>query len=95
MKRAPGTGKESLKKINFGYAYTNGFYVLAEGFDIFRLRPIGHWREDKSIRQFFLYENNFCWMEVWELNPERIGLISLKASATWWRTILALGLHDW
>jgi hypothetical protein len=26
--------------------------------------------EDETIRQFALYEKNFGWMVVWELNPE-------------------------
>jgi hypothetical protein len=31
-----GTGKTSLKDINLGYTYANGFVVLAEGLDKFK-----------------------------------------------------------
>jgi hypothetical protein len=27
-------------------------------------------REDEPVRQFVLYEKNFGWMDIWELNPE-------------------------
>jgi hypothetical protein len=35
------------------------------------------------IRQLVLHERNFGWMDVWELNPERLGSLWLMASATW------------
>jgi hypothetical protein len=41
------------------------------------------------IRQLVLYENNFGWMDVCELNPEELGLLWLMASATWGEIILA------
>jgi hypothetical protein len=35
------------------------------------------------IRQLVLYERNFGCMDVWELNPERLGSLWLMVSATW------------
>jgi hypothetical protein len=29
--------------------------------------------EDETVREFALYEDNFGWMDVWELNPEGVG----------------------
>jgi hypothetical protein len=34
-------------------------------------------------------------MDVWELNPEGLGSLWLRTSATWGGIILAYGLHDW
>jgi hypothetical protein len=36
-----------------------------------------------SIRQLVLYERNFGWMDVWDLNPQVLGSLWLMASATW------------
>jgi hypothetical protein len=38
---------------------------------------------------------NFSWMDVWELNPEVLGLLWLMASATWGKITLTEDLHDW
>jgi hypothetical protein len=35
---------------------------------------------DDPIRQSVLYENNFGWMDVWELNQKGLGSLWLKAS---------------
>jgi hypothetical protein len=50
--------------------------------------------DDDPIRQPVLYEKNFGWMHVWELNPEGLGSLWLMASVTWGEIILADGLHD-
>jgi hypothetical protein len=50
-----------------------GFIFLAEGVDVLLLV------EDDPIRKFVLCENNFGWMDAWELNPERMGSLWLKA----------------
>jgi len=39
-KRIAGTGKQSLMNSNWRYTYANGFVVLAEGLDMFRLGAI-------------------------------------------------------
>jgi hypothetical protein len=53
-----------------------------------------YWWEDDPIRQLVLCENNLGSMDVWELNPE--GMVSLSLKATWGGggIILAEGLHD-
>jgi hypothetical protein len=38
---------------------------------------------DYTIRKLVLYEKNFGWMNVWELNPEVLGSLWLMASQTW------------
>jgi hypothetical protein len=37
---------------------------------------------DYPIRQRFLYEMDFGWMALWDLNPEVLGSLWLMASAT-------------
>jgi hypothetical protein len=57
-----------------GDAYTLMGFVLAEGLDVLVLIDIaagGNFPSDN--RQFVLYEDNFSWMDVWGLNPERLG----------------------
>jgi hypothetical protein len=47
--------------------------------------------------QFVLCEKNFGWMDVWELNPEGLESLRLKAFGTFWGGgggILAEGLPD-
>jgi hypothetical protein len=51
--------KKNRRYNKWGYAYANGFVVLAEGL------------EYGPVRQLVLYEKNFGWLDVWELNPER------------------------
>jgi hypothetical protein len=41
-----------------------------------------YWWEDDAIRQFVLCEMDFGWMNVLEFNPEGLGSLWLKASAT-------------
>jgi hypothetical protein len=41
--------------------------VLVEGLGMFRLRVIA---AGGKVNPYVLYENNFCWVEVWELIPE-------------------------
>jgi hypothetical protein len=45
--------------------------------------------------QFVLFKKNSGWMDVWELKPERLQLLWLKASATWRRITFAKDLHNW
>jgi hypothetical protein len=45
--------------------------------------------------QFSLCETNFGCMDIWEINPEGLGLFWMKASATYGEIILTEGLHDW
>jgi hypothetical protein len=40
MTRIAGTGKQSLMKSNWRFAYANGFVVLAEGLYMFRLGAV-------------------------------------------------------
>jgi hypothetical protein len=40
MKRTAGFRRGTLSTVNCGYSYTNGFVVLAEHLDMFRLGPI-------------------------------------------------------
>jgi hypothetical protein len=37
--------------------------------------------EDEPVREFVLYEDNFGWMDVWELNPEGVGSIRMTPFA--------------
>jgi hypothetical protein len=30
-------------------------------------------QESEPIRQFVIYKKDFGWMDVWELNPERLN----------------------
>jgi hypothetical protein len=55
---------------NWGFAYTNGVVVLAEGFDVFRPGVITTgW--NMNCQTVCPYENTFFfWMYVWEFNPE-------------------------
>jgi hypothetical protein len=49
-------------------------------------RGYGHWLEDEPVRQFVLYEKNFSWMDVWELNPkiwDRFVWRPLRRSIAW------------
>jgi hypothetical protein len=36
------------------------------------------WWEDVPFGQLVLYEKNFGWMDVWELNPEWLGSLWLR-----------------
>jgi hypothetical protein len=38
---------------------------------------------DYPIRQLVLYEKDFGWITLWELNPQVLGSLWLIASATW------------
>jgi hypothetical protein len=58
------------------------------GFGIFKLGASGTGGDDPN-RQLVLYERNFGWMDVWELNPEGLGSFWLTASATWGGITLA------
>jgi hypothetical protein len=39
--------------------------------------------EDTPTRQLVLYENDFGWMALWEMNPEVLGTLWLMAFAIW------------
>jgi hypothetical protein len=39
--------------------------------------------DDDTIRQIVIYENDFGWIDFWELNPEVLGSLWLIAFATW------------
>jgi hypothetical protein len=58
---------------NWRYAYANGFNVLAEGLDMFRLGVIASGKNMNLSGNFVFYEKDFGWMDVWELNPEGCG----------------------
>jgi hypothetical protein len=62
--------KRNRRYNKWGYAYANGFVVLAEGLDMFRLVLLTL-AGIRTVRQFVLYEKNFGWLDDLELNPER------------------------
>jgi hypothetical protein len=68
-------------------------FVVAESLDFFKQAAIAT-GGDYPIRQLVLYEKNFDWMALWELNPEMLGSLWLMASAAWGEVTLAEGLHD-
>jgi hypothetical protein len=57
----------------------------------------GHWlwREYGPVRQVVLYEKNFGWLDVWELNSERWDRYGWGPERLWGGIIWAEGLHDW
>jgi hypothetical protein len=63
--------KRNRRYNKWGYAYADGFVVLAEGLDMFRLELLTLAGIRTRQGQFVLYEKNFGWLDVWELNPER------------------------
>jgi hypothetical protein len=52
---------------SWGRAYANGFVVLVERLDVFRLGTIAS--GDKIIP----LQIKISWMDVWECNPEGLG----------------------
>jgi hypothetical protein len=52
--------KRNRRYNKWGYAYANGFVVLTEGLDMFRLGLLTL----AGVRQFVLYEKNFSWLDV-------------------------------
>jgi hypothetical protein len=66
----------ALKLYNGGVLTLTGFLSWRKALT-FQTRGYCYWWEDNPIRQFVLFEKDFGWTYVWELNPE-----GLKASAT-------------
>jgi hypothetical protein len=85
--------ENSLKNYKWGHAYVMG---LLSWLRALTCSTMGYcyWWEDEPVRQFVHHKNNFGWMDVWELNPEGMGLLCLKASVTWEEVILVESLHD-
>jgi hypothetical protein len=46
------------------------------------------------IRQAICPLRKELWVDVWDFNPDVLGSLLLKASATWGAIILAEGRHD-
>jgi hypothetical protein len=51
--------------------------------------------KDDTIRKKVLRVKCFGCVDIWELNPERLASLCLKASETVGVTIFAQNLHDW
>jgi hypothetical protein len=63
-----------------GCAYTSGIFVMAEGPD-FSKQGLFLLVGDYLIRQLVLYEKDFGWMAVWELNLEVLESLWLMMAA--------------
>jgi hypothetical protein len=59
-----------------------------------QIRGCCHWREDESIKQFVLFENNFGLMDVWELNPQRIWPLWFRLLRFWKGGLFWLRVYD-
>jgi hypothetical protein len=49
----------------------------------FETRDIAASVGDCPIRELVLYQKDFGWMAFWELNPEALGSLWLKAFGIW------------
>jgi hypothetical protein len=75
-------------------AYVNGFVVLAEGLDVFRLRAIA--TGGRGSHQAICPLKKELWLDgCLRVEPRKLGSLWLKASVTSGRIILVEGLHDW
>jgi hypothetical protein len=86
--------KRNRRYNKWGYAYANGFVVLAGGLDMFRLGLLtlaGIW-----TRQAICPLQNELWLPgCLGVEPREMGSLWLRARASLWGIILAEGLHDW
>jgi hypothetical protein len=64
-------------------AYADGFVILVDGRDMFRLKAIAVWLENYPISQFVRCKKDLGWTNVWELNPNEVESLRLKASVSW------------
>jgi hypothetical protein len=68
-----------IKTITGGVLTLTGFLSLRKTFSNKGLLVL----VDYPFRQLVLYEKDFGWMALWELNPEVLGSLWPMASATW------------
>jgi hypothetical protein len=78
----------------WGYAYANGFVVLADGLDMFRLGLLT--LAGIRTRQAICPLRKELWLAgCLGVEPRGMGSLWLRARASLWGIILAEGLHDW
>jgi hypothetical protein len=86
--------KRNRRYNKWGYACANGFVVLAEGLDMFRLGLLT--LAGIRTRQAICPLRKELWLAgCLRVEPREMGSLWLRAWATFWGIILAEGLHDW
>jgi hypothetical protein len=90
MKRTAGFRRGTLSTVSCGYSYTNGFVVLAEHLDMFRLGPIATGGKVKPSDNLTLTKRTLV-----EYSRDDITLFDGLCGWGGGGVNLADGFHDW
>jgi hypothetical protein len=85
--------KRNRRYNKWGYAYANGFVVLAEGLDMFRLGLLT--LEGIRIREAICPLRKELWLAGYLGVEPRDGIALVEGQSDFGGIILAEGLHDW